>query len=324
MLPPCQRRHQHDERGFRQVEVGDEGVRHLEAVARIDKDIRPAGAGPHGAVLPHPGFYRAAGGGAHADDAPAIGTGTVDEVGCLLGDDAVLAVHLMLGDFVLLHRTEGAKAHVQRHIANANAHGLHLFQQLLRKMQARRGCGGAAHHLGIHRLVALAILQFLLDIRRQGHFAQPIQHLKEDALIVEPHQPVAAGQFLRNLGSQLAVAKGELRAFAHFLAGPHQTFPRLVAPVDQQQHLARAAARQTLAQQPCRKHAGIIEDQAVPRPQKIRQLIKMMVLDFPGNLIKQQQSRPVPSLKWGLGDQLLRQIKIEVMCFHISTRFSMK
>ena len=306
------------------MEVGDQGVRHLEAVAGIDEDIRPSGAGLHGAVLLCPGFHRAAGGGAHADDAPAIGTGTVDEVGCLLGDDAVLAVHLMLGDFVLLHRTEGAKAHVQRHIANANAHGLHLFQQLLRKMQARRGCGGAAHHLGIHRLVALAILQFLLDIRWQGHFAQPIQHLKEDALIVEPHQPVAAGQFLRNLGSQLAVAKGELRAFAHFLAGPHQTFPRLVAPVDQQQHLARAAARQTLAQQPCRKHAGIIEDQAVAGMQILWQVKEVPVLPRAGLLVQHQKPRGVTPLDGGLGDQLLRQIKIEVMCFHISTRFSMK
>ena len=44
MLPSRQGGHQHDEGGLRQVEIGDEGVQHLESVPRIDKDISPPGA----------------------------------------------------------------------------------------------------------------------------------------------------------------------------------------------------------------------------------------------------------------------------------------
>jgi len=60
MLTARQGGHQHDQGGFRQVEIGDQGVRGLEVVAGIDEDIRPSGAGLHGAVLPRPGFHRAA------------------------------------------------------------------------------------------------------------------------------------------------------------------------------------------------------------------------------------------------------------------------
>ena len=221
----------------------------------------------------------------------------------------------MLGDLVLLHRAEGAKTYMQRHIADTHAHGLYLFQQLLGEMEARRGCGGAAHHLGVHGLIALTVLQLLLDIGWQRHFAQAIQRLQKDALVFEAHQAVAAGQFLRDLGSQLTVTEGELCALAH------QALPGLVAPVDQQQHLAGAAARHTLAQQTGRQHTGIVEDQTVARMEILRQIEKVPVLPRAGGLIQHQQAGGITPLDGRLGDQLLGQVEIKVMCFHILAHF---
>ena len=51
MLPSRKGGNQHDQSGFRQMEVGDQGVQHLEAVARIDENIRVAAARFHLAVL---------------------------------------------------------------------------------------------------------------------------------------------------------------------------------------------------------------------------------------------------------------------------------
>ena len=70
---------------------------------------------------------------------------------------------------------------------------LHTVQKLRGEVQPRRGCRRRAVDLGVHRLVSLLILQLLLDIGRQGHFAETLQHLKEYPLIGEPHQAVAAG-----------------------------------------------------------------------------------------------------------------------------------
>ena len=58
------------------------------------------------------------------------GLGAVDEVRRLLGDDTVLAVHIVVQDVLLLHRSEGAQAHMEGHIADGDAHGLHLVHQL--------------------------------------------------------------------------------------------------------------------------------------------------------------------------------------------------
>ena len=128
--------------------------------------------------------------------APAVGFGTVDEVRRLLWDHAVFAVHLVVGDLVLLHGAEGAKTHMERHIADVHALGLDFLQQLRREVQSRRGGRRAAQHLGVHRLIPLLILKLLLDVGRQGHFAQTLQHLQEDSLVIKAHQTVAVRQHL--------------------------------------------------------------------------------------------------------------------------------
>ena len=61
------------------------------------------------------------------------------------------------------------------------------------------------------------------------------------------------------------------------LARTHDALPSLVAAVDEQQHLARAAARKPPPKQARRQHAGIVQDQAVAGLQKLRQFIKMLM-----------------------------------------------
>ena len=48
-----------------------------------------------------------------------------------------LGVHLMLGEILLTHRLECARAHVQRHEGFLHAHVAQIFKKLLGKMQAR-------------------------------------------------------------------------------------------------------------------------------------------------------------------------------------------
>ena len=80
MLPACQSGYQHDEGGLRQMEVGDKGIQHLEAVARIDEDVGPAGTLGHGAVLGGKGLDGTAGGGTHTDDPTAVFLRLIDDV----------------------------------------------------------------------------------------------------------------------------------------------------------------------------------------------------------------------------------------------------
>ena len=89
------------------------------------------------------------------------------------------------------YRTERAKANVQQHIRYLNAHILHLFEQLLRKVQPRGWCGGGAVLLGINGLVALLIVQPLGYVWRQRRFAAAVKHLFKYAFIMKIYYPAA-------------------------------------------------------------------------------------------------------------------------------------
>ena len=277
------------------MEVGDERVRYLEAIARIDENIRPPSAGRHGAVLRRMGFQRAAAGGANADHTPAVFPCLVDELRRLLRYHAVLAVHGVVGNLLLLHRAERAQAHMKCNVPDLYTHCLHSLQQLRCEMQPRRGRCRRAVDLGVHRLVA------------------------KDALIFEPHQPVAVRQLLHDLCRQLSVAEGHPCALPQLLSRTHKALPHVVAPVDKQQNFAGAAAGLPMPQQTRRQHPGIVQDQAVAGVQILRQVVEMPVLHRAGALVQHQQAGAVPPLQRRLGDQLLWKIKIEIMCFHVAS-----
>ena len=277
MLPPGQGRHQHDQRALRQVKVGDQRIHTLEGIAGVDKDVGPAGSSGQTAVLPGKALQRAAGGGAHGDDPAALFLGLADDAGGLLRDDAKLRMHLMVLDLLRLHRAEGAQAHMQRHVAQLHALGGDLLHQFLGKMQPGGGGSGAADFPGIDGLIPLAVLQLLLDIGRQRHFAQPLQHLQEDALIIKADDAVAALRHALHGSLQFPVAEKDLRAGLGLSSGAAETFPAALPQIPQQ-HQLHAAAGGPGADQPGRQHPGIVKDHAVPFPQIVQQLIKMPVL----------------------------------------------
>ena len=146
------------------MEVGDQPVQHLEPVAGIDENVRPTGGGGHGAVLGGPAFDGAAGGGADADDPSAAALGLIDEICRLLWDDAVFAVHLVALNGVFLHGSEGAKPHMECYVSNLYTHCLHTLQKLRSEVKSGGGGGGAAVDLGVDGLIALPVLQLLLDV----------------------------------------------------------------------------------------------------------------------------------------------------------------
>ena len=198
-------------------------------------------------------------------------------------------MHGVIGDLVLFHRAEGPKSHMECNVSYLYTHCLYFFQQLRRKVQPRRGRCRRAVDLGVHRLIAFLILQLFLDIRRQGHLAQPLQHLQKDALIFEPHQPVAVGQLVHHLRRQLSVTEGHPRALPQLLPRTDKALPHIVAPVDKQQNFAGSAAGQSVPQQTRRQYPGVVQDQAVARTQILRQVIEMPVLYCPCFLVQHQQ-----------------------------------
>ena len=320
MFPACQGGHQHDKRTLRQMEVGDQGIHDLEAVAWINEDIGPSGFGLHMAILFRPALQGTAGSGAHADYAPTGSFGAIDEVCRFLRNHTVLAVHIMVRDLFLLHGTEGAKAYMQGDKTNGYAPLFCLCHQFLGKVKARGRGGSRAIDPGVNGLIPFLVLKLRFDIRGQRHAAQPFQYLQEDPLVGETDKAIASLHLLDDLPGKFAVSKGDLGSGAQLLPGTYQAFPDIIAPVDQQQNLAGAPHRSVTVnpapQEPGRQNAGVIHNEAVSRIEQGRQFIKVTVLPLASYLVQHKETGAVPLLKRCLRNQFLREVKIKIMGFH--------
>ena len=73
----------------------------------------------------------------------------------------------MLGDILHFHRTEGAKADMQGYMGDLYTGILYLLQKLFCKVQSCGRSGCASLVFRVYRLVAVLVLQFVCDIRRQ-------------------------------------------------------------------------------------------------------------------------------------------------------------
>ena len=115
---------QHDQGALRQVEVGNQAIQHLELVARIDKDVGVARLLVQRQTLTGSQcFQRAAAGGTHSNHPSALLFGLIDEVGGALRQIIMLRVHLVVGDFVLLDRTEGSQTDMEGHSGDVDPLG---------------------------------------------------------------------------------------------------------------------------------------------------------------------------------------------------------
>ena len=311
VFAPRQCGNQHDECALRQVEIRHERVDAAELIAGVNKNIRPAGSGAHGAVRLRKALQRPARSGADRDDAAANGLRFVDDLRRLLRHHAKFRVHGVILNVFLLDRAEGPQTNMQRHVANAHAFGGNSLQQLLRKMQPRRRRGRTSKRSGIDRLIPLAVLQFLLDIRWQRHLPESFENLQKNALIVKLQDLVSVLNRVHDRGGKRAFAKGQLRAGACLAARTRETLPLSVAQVAQQ-HDLHAPAGAALAEQPRREHARVVQNKAVARVQIFGKVVKMTVLDCAGHAIQLQKARRIAPLQRRLRDQFLRQLKIKI------------
>ena len=293
------------------MEVGDQSVQYLKLVARIDEDVGVALLlVQRQALFGAQRLEGAAAGGAHRDDPLAVCLGLVDQVRCLLRQIVVFGVHLVLGDLVLLDRSEGAKANVQRHRRDVDPLCADLVQQFVGEVQPRGRCSGRTQLVGIDGLVALVVLKLRGDVGRQRHVADLLEY-RVDAfpLVGKADQAVAALHRLQHLAGHQPVAKGELDPRLCLFTGFDQRFPDVLLLLFQQQHLDVPAGVGLDAVQARRDNAGVVDHQQVAWIQIVDDVIKMMVAARAALAVHHQQTRVVPRLHRRLRDLLLGQIK---------------
>ena len=185
---------------------------------------------------------------------------------------------MVLRHILHFYRTEGPKPHMQGDVGNVHSFFLDRFQKLRGEMEPCRGSCCRAFMLRVDGLVAVLVLQLMGNIGRQRHLSQLIQDLLKDSLIGKLDQAVSFLHHVDDLPFQQPAAKGNPGAHSGFLSWFYQCFPDVVFPPFQEEYLDLCLGSLLDAEQPCRDHLCIIDDQAVSGIQVIDHLFKNMVL----------------------------------------------
>ena len=172
------------------MKVGDEPVHDPERVSRADEEARDALIRFYPALAPRYPLQGARGRGADGDDSPAVFFCPLDLARGFRFQKVPLSFHVVLLDYLLAHRLEGARSHVQSQKSRLHALRLEPIQELRRKVKP----GGRRRHRartgGVDRLVALPIARLRiaapLHVRRQRRLAQLRELLHKIPLVTEP------------------------------------------------------------------------------------------------------------------------------------------
>ena len=302
---------EHDEGGFWQVEVGDDGVDDLEVVAGVDEDASPAALAGDLVFGGGGGLEGADARRADGDDAVPGLLGLHDELGGLVGDAVVLLVHLVLLDVVDADGAEGAEADVQGDEAEVDAHLAQLLHLLFGEVQAGGRGGGGALLAVVDGLVALLVLEFLVDVGRQRRLAEAVEDLLEDTVIVELDDAAAKVGVLGD-GARELRAEADDVARLGFLAGLDERLPVIGVEAAQEEDFDFAARLVAVADEAGRHDARVVEDQGVAGLEVFLEVVEVAMLDGLLYGVEDHEARGVARLDRHLGDALFWQVVIKI------------
>ena len=181
-------------------------------------------------------------------------------------------------------------------------------QRLRGEVQAGRGRRRRALDAAIDGLVALRVVQALVDVGWQRHLTeigQPVGGVSREVDDASAGLRLAFDPRRRPIGDAIAVGDPQGRAWAG-TAAAHQRLPAPIRQAAQQQQLDVPAAL-ALARPDARgQHASAVEHQHVARPQVARKVAEAAVLDRPALAVQHEHAAGVARLEWLLRDQLGR------------------
>ena len=222
------------------MKVGDERVHALEFVRRIDKNGRIAAARAQKTVFVRDRFERPHGRSADGDDSPPFALGGIHDIRRRFTHAIVFGVHDVVRQILFFDGAESPQPHMEQNLRDLDTHRLDLGEQFLRKMQPRGGRGGGAVRLAVHRLIAVFVFEFFVNIRRQRHRADAGENVFEHAVEMKIDDALAR---LRPVfyGEGKLFGNDKFGADFRLFAGFHQNFPLgEVAPL-QKKHFHFAA-----------------------------------------------------------------------------------
>lgn len=226
----------------------------------------------------------------------------------------MLLVQSDIFESLFTQRRERSESHVQSDVSDLRSGRPALFEHCWGEMQARRRCRSRSSVSRKNSLIAIAVGRGRLpfDVRRQRHLPIPLEQLGNRRCRYQANSALAKLAFFQYFSRKFIAEKNPVsnaRALGRF----RKTLPNVCFLLSQQQNFHfRAAAMIALPVQPGRKHARIIQDQAIARPNVLTEIAKRIIVKRL-RLSRDHQHPRTPAFGWRLlRDQLARQIIIEI------------
>lgn len=287
-VAPGESADQHEQGGFRQVEVGEQGAHHPEFEAGIDEDIGFAVAGsdvPVGGMAgdEFQGTDRRRSDGYNA---PAGIEGAIDLGRRGIRDEVQLLMQPVLLDPFDANGLEGTQPDMQSNLGAFDAPILESGQDLGSEVKTGSWSSDRTALPGIHGLVTLPVARAIvtIDVGRKRHMPQSLKVREEIRDWGEAEGALAKGAAGKDFGTELGtigqgVSEEKMLAHADFAPGADQALPvvRFGRELAGQQYLNAALEKvagggivgaQGLGSgapspsvEPGGKHTGIVDDE---------------------------------------------------------------
>ena len=172
-------------------------------------------------------------------------------------------MHFMVFDILDIDRTERAKTDMQGYKGKMNTHILEFLHLLFGEVESCRRCGGRAFLPIIYRLVSLFVLQFFVDVRRQGGLTETIEDFLKNTFIMEFHHTTTEVCMFRYNAGKFITEIDDI-ADLRFFAGFYECLPMVGIQAAQQENFHLATCLIAMADQARRHDARIVENQGIP------------------------------------------------------------
>src|SRR5574344_371475 len=199
-------------------------------------------------------------------------------------------MHLVVHYVVFLDRSECSETYMERQLGNLYAAVLKALQEFFGEMKPCSRCCGRTRILVIDRLVALRVIEFLVNIRRKRYSAGFVQNFLPDAVIVESDYAVAVVKDLLAFGLKYIFYENHFAAFSYFLAGARERLPMVVVDSLQEQKLYRTSGVSAAAEKSGRNYSCVVNNEHVAFVKIFRKVREMPVFCLSGVLVEHQKS----------------------------------
>jgi len=304
------------------MEVGDEAVRDLELVRWMNELVRPSLVRLYNSAREHTrleGADNAAANGVHV----LLGLQRlVDNVGRILRDLEVLAVHAVLCEILNFNRFEDALTNVQLHGSDLDALLFSCLQELFREVESscwrcnRSDLTWVCKHTLVCFLVG--IRRFTLYVLRKRHLSDALDYFMQIAIVGETNCTTTGRGVIDDFAVEAIVVEVDLVSDANLASRLNQDIPNalLGLQLTEEHDLDLRIGLFLLTEQTGWEHLCVVHNDHITLVHVLQDVLELLVFDITRLAIENHHFGGFAWVSWILGDRVFRNRELELRELH--------